>query len=695
MCKPRCRSLAVGSALGILIGLLCSIQLVHAHALLVRSTPQAGAELAIAPTMIDLWFSEPLESNFSNVYLVDAAGNEFGRNDSTVDEADRFHMILPISELPPGIYTVVWRTLSQADGHEWVGSFPLTLLNPDGTRPTSAGASQSSASLETEQRELPTPFHALTRWLALTGAMLVFGVIFFSIQIRLIGVNGEQEALIEQDEGKTTSFAVTARQSLLIAFLVGAVALILSGWLHVGDQALALDQSSQLLDLIFATRSGNLILLRHFLASVILLGSLFSILRTEQTGSLRWLTEFAVVYAAVMLFAVGWLVNQRPQIFVLASTGLGFAGILAALLPAPTRGKQAAMNWLLLALALCTLVTFSVGSHAAAVPGSGWAILGDLIHLVAAAIWQGGLVVMALLLWQMRHQQSPSELVALRQSVARFSAIATLAVFFLAVTGIFSSFVQLDAIQQLWMTNYGRVLVAKLVLVGGTMGLALFNHRFVQGSQATVWTTTADRPFIKRVWSEAVVSLVLMLVVAVLVQTPVPLPSAMLTSVPQNTIFQEILSVDDLTIHLQISPNQIGNNVYQTHLYHDDGSPIGEVQLVRLFFVHQEVDLGQSSLDLAPQGGDMFGAEGAYQNHAGPWAVSVYVRRRGVDDSLIETTVTVPEPLVNAVTPNQPWQNPVPIWPPDAPIVGLLISIGIAVALWRWLMRRQPAEESE
>jgi putative copper export protein len=53
------------------------------------------------------------------------------------------------------------------------------------------------------------------------------------------------------------------------------------------------------------------------------------------------------------------------------------------------------------------LATFSVGSHAAAVSGRGWAILGDWLHLVAAAVWLGGLVLLALLLWQWRPIAEP------------------------------------------------------------------------------------------------------------------------------------------------------------------------------------------------------------------------------------------------------------------------------------------------
>jgi hypothetical protein len=67
------------------------------------------------------------------------------------------------------------------------------------------------------------------------------------------------------------------------------------------------------------------------------------------------------------------------------------------------------------------------------------------------------------------------------------------------------------------------------------------------------------------------------------------------------------------------------------------------------------------------------------------------VRRRGLDDALVATTVNTPEPVVSTPAPTHPWQNPVPAWPPDAPITGLLISSGIAVAIWRHLTRSRPA----
>ena len=90
-----------------------------AHALLVRSEPEANAELTSSPPSVEMWFSEPLEDRFSHARLIDSLGEDVaGADSSLVDVSDPSHLSLPLSTLQPGIYTVVWTTLSSVDGHE-------------------------------------------------------------------------------------------------------------------------------------------------------------------------------------------------------------------------------------------------------------------------------------------------------------------------------------------------------------------------------------------------------------------------------------------------------------------------------------------------------------------------------------------------------------------------------------------------
>ena len=47
-----------------------------AHALLLRSLPVANSELPQPPEKIEMWFSEPLEADFSSARLLTTSGEE-------------------------------------------------------------------------------------------------------------------------------------------------------------------------------------------------------------------------------------------------------------------------------------------------------------------------------------------------------------------------------------------------------------------------------------------------------------------------------------------------------------------------------------------------------------------------------------------------------------------------------------------
>lgn len=110
----------------------------NAHALLVRSDPPINAALRESPTEIRLFMSEPLQRDFSSAEVLSAEGQRVDFGEVRFEELDPTAMSVPVPRLQPGIYTVVWRTLSLVDGHTWNGSFSFTILNPDGTAPLGA-----------------------------------------------------------------------------------------------------------------------------------------------------------------------------------------------------------------------------------------------------------------------------------------------------------------------------------------------------------------------------------------------------------------------------------------------------------------------------------------------------------------------------------------------------------------------------
>jgi copper transport protein len=574
-----------------------------AHALLVRSIPAANAELAVPPQTLELWFSEPLETAFTTARLVDSSGAEVTTGKAQIDPADASHLSVPLGQLEPGIYVVAWQTLSSVDGHEWYGSFPFTVLNPDGSRPSGMAANVGGE----ERGELPPPEEVAARWLALLGMMGLFGLPLFQLVV-MRAVTGKREI---------SALDAISERLIRRLFLGAVAAMLLGSWLQIGIQLVNLGDMAALSERLLGTRTGLFLLARQ-LCALLALG--------------------------IFLLAP----NHRARIPL---TILGAAGLL----------------------------TFSMTSHAGAVPGSGWAIAVDYIHLIAAATWLSGLIVLPFLSGEARHLSSHDR-VRLPEILLRFSYLASFAVFLLALTGLFSSFVEISTFADLIDTSYGRVLLAKLFLVVIAIEVAFFSRRLVHTQAQALQEEDGLRAFSRLVTLEAIFGVGLMLAVATLVQTPAPR-----TLTAQNVVvgqpFNTIVSADDLYIHLQVTPNQAGYNRFWTHLYHADGTPIGDVQMVRLLFDYQEVPLGQGRVELEAQGQDTFAAEGAFLSQAGEWTISLYTRRRGLDDTMTPVNMSV-SPMV-AVAQASPWQNPLPNVPAGVPIGLAVLALGLVPVLWQ------------
>ncbi|HSI14384.1 MAG TPA: copper resistance protein CopC [Chthoniobacter sp.] len=106
-----------------------------AHARLVRSLPKADAELSTAPKRIELWFNELLEDGFNTVKIFPATDlseekkRNFARDKPQVDPADRTHMTVELTPMPPGDYIIEWRVLSR-DGHSAPGRATFRVRTP-------------------------------------------------------------------------------------------------------------------------------------------------------------------------------------------------------------------------------------------------------------------------------------------------------------------------------------------------------------------------------------------------------------------------------------------------------------------------------------------------------------------------------------------------------------------------------------
>lgn len=102
--------------------------------------------------------------------------------------------------------------------------------------------------------------------------------------------------------------------------------------------------------------------------------------------------------------------------------------------------------------------------------------LASATHVFAAAIWVGGVAALALIV---RRRSRRGERTHALMMVTRFSVLATGALAAVTVFGLYLSWVILDSPSDLWATPWGRLLIAKLVVVAVAAGLGAHNHHVV------------------------------------------------------------------------------------------------------------------------------------------------------------------------------------------------------------------------
>jgi copper transport protein len=167
----------------------------RAHAVLVRSVPEAGAGLLEAPNEIVLEFTEALDLVASRVELFDSDGHIVIPGPGVIDPNDGRILRLEIDTLPDGVYSAVWRVRSAVDGHTTNGSLgfsigetssPASLLPPPGTPDPAT--------------RLPSTAETITRWLGYLSAVLAVGSLSFGFLVWRPAYRRETAHSEESDE---------------------------------------------------------------------------------------------------------------------------------------------------------------------------------------------------------------------------------------------------------------------------------------------------------------------------------------------------------------------------------------------------------------------------------------------------------------------------------------------------------------
>jgi putative copper export protein len=193
-------------------------------------------------------------------------------------------------------------------------------------------------------------------------------------------------------------------------------------------------------------------------------------------------------------------------------TTLGF-GLCLTILVVAWVLERPELRWPAFLLAVALVWGYPLSGHQATEPNASLAgELADWVHLVAAMLWVGGVLTLAVVVWPL----APG---LRRAAFLRFSRIAVFLIGALVVAGTIVAIQRLPALDDLWNTSYGQTLLVKIALVLVALAWGGAHHTFVR---PRLERGEQPRGVGRSLIGESTVAIAVLLVAAVLVNGAPP-----------------------------------------------------------------------------------------------------------------------------------------------------------------------------
>ncbi|WP_083583846.1 copper resistance CopC/CopD family protein [Rhodococcus zopfii] len=253
--------------------------------------------------------------------------------------------------------------------------------------------------------------------------------------------------------------------------------------------------------------------------------------------------------------------------------------------------------------AALTIVSTAAAGHA--VSGDAWvgALASTTVHVAAMAVWVGGLVL-SVVVW--RNQERD-------RLLAGFARIAFWSLLAVAGTGLYQAWRSVDPPDSLWTTTWGRLLLAKIVLVIAVLAAA--------GLVRTL--LLRRRPVGRLLRLELALQLAILLVTSILVGA-VPARDAY---DPPDTL---LVQLGPLTAEVAVDGTGAGDQELTVRLAAADGTPVEALELDGVL-TRPDGDLGPVEVSFrrvepVELGPTYFVSNSARVPLAGTWHLRVTVR---------------------------------------------------------------------
>lgn len=231
-------------------------------------------------------------------------------------------------------------------------------------------------------------------------------------------------------------------------------------------------------------------------------------------------------------------------------------------------GESKADLALLGVLGVAALATWPLTGHPTASPVAGVSVVADAIHLAAMSVWLGGMVM---IFGFLTRQANEHELGAILPIWSRWAGTAVAA---LIVAGSVQALIEVASFKGLYDSTYGRLVLAKIGLAAGALGVAAFARRLIR-----IRTAEKEPRRLRRlVFVELVVTAVVLGVTAALVQLPPARTAAAQESATTPTTISQTIADDSVSLQVDVFPATVGNNSIHLYAYTLDNKPLPVVE---------------------------------------------------------------------------------------------------------------------